>query len=91
MPSHKEHCLHSLSTYGKSFSILHKWMDEPVKVLGSSHRMFRHDLKKTPVIAKNLFGELADQACIDHIIMDFDSKKKKNDCFIQPYIKQKCL
>jgi hypothetical protein len=45
-------------------------MDEPSTLLGKSHRVHRHDPLKTPPIAKKLFGELADEACLDHIRFD---------------------
>jgi len=70
MPTHEEHCQHSLVRYGKTFSELHRWMDEPSTMLGPSHRMHRHDPENTPREAKQLFGEMADQACLDHIRLD---------------------
>jgi hypothetical protein len=45
-------------------------MDEPSTLLGPSHRMHRHDPETTPREAKQLFGEMADQACLDHIRLD---------------------
>lgn len=72
MPSHGIHCAQSRKKYGKSFNDLHKWMDSPSKLLGSKHRILRHDIKKTPIEAKKIFGELADQACIDHILLDYE-------------------
>jgi len=70
MPNHREHCEDSLRRYGKTFSELHKWMDEPSTVLGASHRKYRHDPNTTPIVAKKLFGENADNACLDHIRLD---------------------
>ena len=46
-------------------------MDEPWEVLGRKHRMYRHDPKTTPQEAKQLFGEFADHACLDHILLDY--------------------
>jgi hypothetical protein len=70
MPNHEEHCEQSLNRYGKNFSELHTWMDEPSFVLGTSHRIYRHDPYRTPLEAKKLFGENADHACLDHIYLD---------------------
>jgi hypothetical protein len=70
MPSHEEHCQDSLERYGKRFDKLHHWLDEPSTLLGKGHRIHRHDLVKTPKQAKELFGEFADQACLDHIRLD---------------------
>lgn len=69
-PNLEEHCKHSLKRYGKTFEELHKWMDELTQICGPTHRKFRHDIKKTPNEAKQIFGELADQACLDHILLD---------------------
>ena len=41
--SHQEHCKESLRKYGKTFSELHHWMDEPSTLLGKGHRVHRHD------------------------------------------------
>jgi len=76
MPNHEEHCQDSLRRYRKTFSELHRWMDEPSTILGPSHRKYRHDPNTTPKIAKQLFGPLADQACLDHIRLDeLESRK----------------
>jgi hypothetical protein len=45
-------------------------MDEPSTVLGASHRKYRHDPNTTPLEAKKIFGENADNACLDHIRLD---------------------
>jgi hypothetical protein len=70
MPNHEEHCEESRRRYGKSFSELHRWMDEPSLMLGTDHRMYRHDPYKTPLEARRIFGENADHACLDHIRLD---------------------
>ena len=77
MPSHEEHCQDSLKKYGKRFDELHSWMDELSTLLIGGHRIYRHDPVATPPIAKEMFGELADQACLDHIRMDKEEKRKK--------------
>jgi hypothetical protein len=77
MPNHREHCEDSLRRYGKTFSELHKWMDEPSTVLGASHRKYRHDPNTTPIVAKKLFGENADNACLDHIRLDELETRRK--------------
>jgi hypothetical protein len=45
-------------------------MDEPCTLLGSAHRKCRHDPNVTPAEAKEIFGDLADHACLDHIRLD---------------------
>jgi hypothetical protein len=52
-------------------------MDEPSTILGPNHRKFRHDPNSTPYIAKQLFGPLADQACLDHIRLDELDRRRK--------------
>jgi hypothetical protein len=70
MPNHEEHCEESRRRYGKPFSELHRWMDEPSLMLGTDHRMYRHNPYKTPLEARRIFGENADHACLDHIRLD---------------------
>ena len=70
MPNHEEHCEESRRRYGKSFSELHRWMDEPSLMLGTDHRMYRHNPYKTPLEARRIFGENSDHACLDHIRLD---------------------
>jgi len=77
LPSHEEHCQDSLKRYGKPFSELHRWMDEPSEIMGSKHRTYRHDPYTTPKEARLLFGEYADQACLDHILLDRRSSEAK--------------
>jgi hypothetical protein len=78
MPSHEQHCKLSLERYGKDFSGLHGWMDEPaVVIVGMTHRKFRHDIYTTPQEALKIFGEFADQACIDHIKQDANEDRKR--------------
>jgi hypothetical protein len=77
MPNHEEHCEDTLKRYGKTFSELHTWMDEPSTILGPNHRKYRHDPNTTPLEAKKIFGENADHACLDHIRLDeLDSRRK---------------
>ena len=79
MPSHEEHCQDSLERYGKRFDKLYHWLDEPSTALGIDHRIHRHDPVSTPKLAKELFGEFADQACLDHLRLDeLEKRKLKN-------------
>ena len=77
MPNHEEHCEESLRRYDKSFAELHKWMDEPSSILGQKHRKYRHDPNTTPIVARKLFGENADNACLDHIRLDELETRRK--------------
>src|SRR3990172_13045971 len=79
MPNNAEHCEDSLRRYGKTFSELHKWMDEPSAILGKGHRKYRHDPITTPKESKALFGENADNACLDHIRLDELETRRKGD------------
>jgi hypothetical protein len=79
LPNHDEHCAQSLKRYGRSFSELHTWMDEPCAILGSNHRKYRHDPFVTPSEAKALFGDFADHACLDHIRLDELESRKSCD------------
>jgi ribosomal protein S27AE len=77
MPNREEHCEESLRRYDKSFAELHKWMDEPSAILGQKHRKYRHDPNTTPIVARKLFGENADNACLDHIRLDELETRRK--------------
>jgi len=79
MPSLKVHEEFSLEKYGKKFTELHKWMDEPARKHGPSHRWVRHDPDKTPQEARELFGKNADKACIDHITLDRIDERSKDE------------
>jgi hypothetical protein len=39
-------------------------------MMGTDHRMYRHNPYKTPLEARRMFGENADHACLDHIRLD---------------------
>lgn len=77
MPNHEEHCVESLKRYGKTFSEVHAWMDEPCLILGAQHRIYRHNPYVTPTEAKAIFGDLADHVCLDHIRLD-ELENRKN-------------
>jgi hypothetical protein len=77
MPSHQEHCADSMKRYGKTFSEVHTWMDEPSLILGSAHRQYRHDPYVTPIEAKAIFGDFADHVCLDHIRLDEQENRKR--------------
>jgi len=83
MPTHEKHCQDSLRKYGKRFDELHRWMDEPWEMLGSEHRMYRHNPLTTPREARKLFGEYADHACLDHIKLDYPELPHRQSKFIQ--------
>ena len=84
MPNHEEHCAESLKRYGKTFSELHRWMDEPSLLLGAKHRIYRHNPFVTPSEAKAIFGFNADNACLDHIRLDeLESRKSKATIWFQ--------
>jgi hypothetical protein len=52
-------------------------MDEPSQMLSGSHRKFRHDPNITPLETKKMFGENADNACLDHIFLDKATSREK--------------
>jgi hypothetical protein len=85
LPSHEEHCQESLRRYGKTFSELHKWMDEPCEIMGAKHRIYRHDPYTTPKEAKALFGEYADEACLDHIRADMKTLRRQGVKVARPH------
>ena len=86
MPNHEEHCAESLKRYGKTFSEVHRWMDEPSLLLGSSHRKYRHDPDVTPFEAKAIFGDFADHVVLDHIRLDeVESRQNHNNNLVSKH------
>ena len=68
-------------------SDIHTWMDEPVKVYGSAHRVFRHISEWIPKVFFDKYGEdLARNIMLDHIIYDksnVDHKTTEQNLFIR--------
>ena len=63
-------------------------MDEPSFLLGAKHRKYRHDPNVTPDEAKAIFGEGADNACLDHIRLDeLESRKSNYEIRALPIVK----
>jgi hypothetical protein len=63
-------------------------MDEPSVILGAKHRKYRHDPNFTPAEAKAIFGENADNACLDHIRLDeLESRKSDYEIRALPIVK----
>lgn len=90
MPRHEVHCQDSLTKYGKRFDTLHRWMDQPSAILGKTHRVYRHDVCKTPKEARKLFGEFADHACLDHILLDWRNPPRRFKSHFKTYLELGC-
>ena len=80
MPSHKKHRSCDKVFLGKEYPLVHRYMDEPYKVLGMRHRVLRHDIE-TCLLLGIMFGENAFRSAVLHIVLDRvwrgDSKKEK--------------
>ena len=71
MPGNEEHSNDTLKRLGVRASDLHEWMDEPSKLYGSSHRMYRHDPDCPPEWALMKYGlELSQKIMRAHIELD---------------------
>ncbi|KXA97603.1 hypothetical protein AKJ40_01160 [candidate division MSBL1 archaeon SCGC-AAA259M10] len=78
MPSREEHVRHCKNLYGYGFKEIHKWMDGTVRSRGQSHRVDRHNIKKTPDKAYDIFKDKVPRryrkyikdAVKDHIELD---------------------
>lgn len=83
MPLNAEHALHTLKRYGVTGEDIHKWMDEPSRVIGN-HRKFRHDPEQQiPKIFLKKYGdELARNIILDHIFLDM--QYKQHEPIIEP-------
>jgi len=67
LDGHSNSCI---KKFGRSFAVVHSWMDAPSWGLRRKHRKYRHNILETPKEALSRFGEGADLACIDHILRD---------------------
>jgi len=84
-----------MERYGYDFELVHKWMDEPVKIAMGGHRKMRHNYKTTPKEAEEIFWDLIPNefrpfikhAVIDHLILDNRTNKKKKLDEIPIYFK----
>jgi len=81
MPSHEEHCLHSLKRYGVRGDEIHSWMDEPSSVAGASHRDYRHNLASLPAAIQMfqiLYGaDMVENIFLDHLKADSEESRKQ--------------
>ncbi len=81
MPSHEEHCAHSLKRYGVRGDDIHSWIDEPSQILGGSHRSERHDISSMETAIEMFGSKYGDnkvrQIFLDHLFLD--SKEAKNN------------
>ena len=90
---HEDSCVRE---FGKPFTEVHQWMDVKSGSLGRIHRMERHNLLETPKQVLELFGEGADGACVNHIILDtldfpeLNCDPKLREC-AYAIVKAKCL
>ncbi|MCJ7633013.1 hypothetical protein MUP77_11560, partial [Candidatus Bathyarchaeota archaeon] len=82
MPTYEEHCQHSLARYGVRGDDIHRYLDEPSRRFGQSHRQFRHDTETIKLVGK-LFGskygkEMAENIALDHITADHEEERKRD-------------
>jgi hypothetical protein len=80
MPGNEEHCVATLERYGVRAEEVHRWMDEPCRLYGVSHRKTRHDFNQPiPDEFVRRYGEaMARNIMNDHILMDLDSGQLSN-------------
>ncbi|MEM4736465.1 MAG: CFI-box-CTERM domain-containing protein [Nitrososphaeria archaeon] len=81
MPSHEEHCQHTLKRYSVRGDDIHSYLDEPCRVAGQGHREFRHDTETVKLVGQ-VFGkkygrELAENIALDHIMLDHKEEISK--------------
>jgi hypothetical protein len=61
MPTHEEHCQHTLKRFGVRGDDIHSFMDEPCKTFGQAHREYRHDSDTVKTVGE-MFGDKYGQA-----------------------------
>ena len=86
MPNLEEHCKHCLDLFGYEGREVHKWLDEPSRYYGGSHRVLRHD-RDTAIMIGKMFGKyygegiegqiIAQGIFFAHIFLDIEASKKK--------------
>ncbi len=69
MPKHEIHQLLDRILFGKPLPHVHRFIDEPFKVLKSRHRILRHDLT-TCLFLGLIFGPKAFGSALMHILAD---------------------
>jgi len=69
LPEHKIHQLLDRILFGKPLPHVHRFIDEPFKVLKSRHRILRHDLT-TCLFLGVIFGPKAFGSALMHILAD---------------------
>ena len=91
MPQFREHCEYTLNRYGVDGASIHKWMDEPAKIQGPSHRKFRHisDQKIPQFLIEEYGHNLARNIMIDHIMLDSETKTGARLLSDTPQLRQK--
>jgi len=72
MPSNKDHSEYTYDKYGVTGSDLHKWIDDPVREHGPSHRKYRHSsgTKLPKRFIDKYGGKLARKIHESHIELD---------------------
>lgn len=75
MPNIEEHCSHTKMRYGVTGESVHRWIDEPVRLVGPTHREYRHVLnQEIPAFLVEEYGrDLARNIMLDHLTLDKES------------------
>lgn len=83
----KEHCKSTKKIYGVEGQDIHEWMDAPVKIIGPTHRKYRHthDVElPLSILTKYPSKQLARDIVIQHLLDDKafpdDDINYNNDC-----------
>ena len=71
-PGWRVHRFVDLVSFGKSYSKIHRKMDEPFVFFGRGHRIFYHDVVSAELIAQECYPNDADavEAALLHILTD---------------------
>lgn len=83
LPDHEEHCQHTLKRYNVRGDDIHSFIDEPSKLAGQGHRIYRHDTKTIKLVGE-IFGgkygrEVAESIALDHITADHEEEIKRRN------------
>jgi len=75
LPSHRVHRLIDRLLLGREYPEVHRYIDEPYKVLGPRHRVLRHDLLTVLQLAS--IDPAYGASALLHILADYGSSYLK--------------
>jgi hypothetical protein len=76
MVDHKTHRERCRKLLGDDYAWVHRYMDQPYKILGRRHRVLRHDEETALLLAIKTGDPRSYVAAMDHLLADGVIKKR---------------